>query len=255
MSDGGFVKAVRTIVVDDEPLARSRLRKLLSGRDDLELIAECRNGAEAVAAIRRQRPDLVFLDVQMPDMDGFEVLAHTDAQERPVVVFVTAFDRYAVRAFDVHAMDYLLKPFDNNRFAEAVEIALEHLQLRTRSVFQSRLSDMMRARTVSVKKKGARIPVRLLEVSHVRSAGNYVTLYRNGEEILYRATMSAVAADLDPAHFLRIHRSTIVNVGFVKALRYLNNSQYRFVLSDGTQLTSGRSYKRQVADYVTRTVR
>jgi two-component system LytT family response regulator len=253
------VKPLTVLIVDDEPLARSRIARLLNQRDDVECVGESRNGAEAITDLGALRPDLVFLDIQMPDMDGFEVLAQLPADDRPSVIFVTAYDQYALKAFEVHALDYLLKPFDNSRFSATVDRAVKRTQLRETDTFQSRLMDLMTdfqqsrrnfLTTLSVKKAGGLVVVRLDDVHYLETAGNYVALQTSAGEHLHRIAMNTLADDLDPAQFLRIHRTAVVNVNHVVRIQYLNNNQYRIEMMGGVKLTSGRTYKDAIAKHL-----
>ena len=233
---------MRVLIVDDEPLACERIRTLLGGERDIEIAGECHDGRSAVETIRRTAPDLVFLDVQMPEMDGFAVLA---ALERmPAVIFVTAFDQFAIRAFEVHALDYLLKPFDRERFHKALARARQGdldarlrgliAELRTRKEFTERL----------VVRAGGRVLfLGVNEVDYIEAAGNYVRLHAGSEEYLYRETMAHLEAALDPARFARIHRSTIVNVSRVKELYPLFRGDFTVVMRDGRRLTLAKSYR------------
>jgi len=257
------VSALRTLIVDDEPLARSRIRKLLHREHRVQVVGECGNGADALTAIEREDPDLLFLDVQMPDLDGFEVLARVPRGRWPQVVFVTAYDQYALRAFDVHAVDYLLKPFDNDRFRQAVDRAARRVEVAERAELHDRLvrvlDDYQRERrgyreTVQLRWQGAIREVPLGEVELIQSAGNYVTLHRGDDELLHRSTLTALLGDLDPERFLRVHRCRVVNLDHVRATRYLGDGRYRFVLTSGATLESGRSHRDEVAAAVSRLV-
>jgi len=255
------MKPLTVLVVDDEPLARSRITRLLKQRDDVVCVGESRNGAEAIEHLTSLRPDLVFLDIQMPDIDGFEVLAQLPADDRPCVIFVTAYDQYALKAFEVHAQDYLLKPFDNSRFSNTLDRVVKNLQLRETDTFQSRLmnlmSDFQQSRrnyltTITVKKTGGEVQVRLEDIHYLETAGNYVALKLTKGEHLYRTSMNTLAEELDPDQFLRIHRTAIVNVSHVGQIQYLNNSQYRIKMANGVELVSGRTYKEAIGKYLAR---
>ena len=253
------MKKIGTLIVDDEPLARSRLANLLKPLDEFHLFGECRNGAEAIGAIKRLKPDLVFLDIQMPDMDGFDVLLQIPKESLPFVIFVSAYDQFALRAFDVHAVDYLLKPFDNERFGRALEAAEGQIRLRESDQFQNKLIGMMKEfqrdrgayrSLFEIKKEGRLISISCETVSWLEAAGNYVTLHCGDLEYLYRGTMNALESELDPSLFLRVHRSRIVNRSFVKNVRYLNNDEYRFTMEGGVRLLSGRTYKEKIQTYL-----
>jgi two-component system LytT family response regulator len=239
--------SLRVVLVDDEPLARERLRSLLEAEADVELVAECADGVEAVAAVRSRRPDLVFLDVQMPGMDGFEVLDALDPATLPAIVFVTAYDRYALRAFDVHAVDYLLKPFDRRRFASALERA--RLDLRADDAGRRLLAlvaDLRRERRpqqrIVVKAAGRVFFLRPAEIDWMEAAGNYVRLHVGKKSHLVRETMKGLEDRLDPDTFVRIHRSRIVNLDRVRELQPWFHGEHLIVLTSGEQLTTSRRH-------------
>jgi two-component system, LytTR family, response regulator len=244
---------IRVAIVDDEPLARERLRTLLEGRSDVELVAECADGREAVEVIGDVRPDLVLLDVQMPELDGFEVLEALRSVEppiRPAVVFVTAYDEYAIRAFEVRALDYLLKPFDRPRFEEAMERAMEGLRASTVSgdavgellaALRAERGGGWRSRFV-VRQQGRIAFVRTDDVDWIDAEGNYVRLHVGGRTHLVRDTMKAVESQLDPDRFVRVHRSAIVNVDRIASLEPYFHGEYVVTMRDGSRLTSSRSH-------------
>ena len=245
---------LRTLIVDDEPLARERIRDLLAGEEGIEVVGECKNGREAVSALAKKKPDLLFLDVQMPDLDGFGVLESTDPDRMPAVIFVTAFDEYAVKAFDVHALDYLLKPFDRERFRTALgrarkaledrgtngSPALDERLLALIEQLQDRKSHLDRI----VIKSGGRVSfLRAEEMDWVEAAGNYVELHVGRESHLLRETMNNLEKRLDPERFLRIHRRVIVNVERIKQLEGISHGEYVVLLKDGKRLSSSRGYR------------
>lgn len=240
---------VRTIVIDDEPLARERLSKLLRAEPDIEVAGEAANGREAVTLIRKAKPDLIFLDVQMPELDGFGVLAELSEEERPAVVFVTAFDQFALKAFDVHAVDYLLKPFDKERFQTALRRALDHLAQKQPKQIQDQLSALLhelrpapQSDRIAVKGEGRVVFVKAGDIDWVEAADNYVSLHIGKESHLLRETMSSIEARL-PKQFMRISRSTIVNTERIKELQPLFHGEYAVILRDGTNLTLSRSHR------------
>ncbi len=242
---------MRILIVDDEPLACERIRTLLAGQPDIEIAGECHDGKSAVAAVRDLAPDLVFLDVQMPEMDGFAVLEQVDRAAMPVIIFVTAFDQYAIKAFEVCALDYLLKPFDRDRFAKALARGRTEYERRSAGDLGARLRSVLeewrgRKRYLDrlVIRSGGRVFfLRVDELDWVEAAGNYVRLHAGAEEYLYRETLSRLEAALDPDRFARIHRSTMVNVGLVKELHPLFRGDYAVILRDGRQLTLSRAYR------------
>jgi two-component system LytT family response regulator len=253
---------VRVLVADDEPLARERLRTLLAPENWLELVGECPTGTDAIDAIDRLEPDRVFLDVQMPGASGFEVIEAVGAERMPLVVFVTAFDHYALRAFDVHALDYLLKPFDRQRFQEALGRARQRLERPSNGDLERRLLELVQDLKPStqklerfVVKSGGRVFfVRTAEIDWIEAAGNYVKLHVGNQAHLFRETMNAIEAQLDPDSFFRIHRSHIVNIERVKELQPWFNGEYVVFLRDGTRLTLSRSYRDKLQDRLGRTL-
>src|SRR5947207_1620628 len=209
----------RCVIIDDEPVARERVPKLLKDQPEIEIAGECANGREAVAAIKKECPDLLFLDVQMPELDGFGVLEALQGEQLPAVVFVTAHDKFALKAFDVHAIDYLLKPFDRERFQTALRRALDHLKHRQTGELSQRLSALLaevnprqkHLERLAIKSSGRVIFLKIDDIDWIEAADNYVSLHVGAESHLHRETMSALSEQLLPAKFLRISRSTIVN--------------------------------------------
>jgi two-component system, LytTR family, response regulator len=240
---------MRVLIVDDEPLARERIRTLLAGEPDIEIAGEAHDGASAVEAIRTLSPGLVFLDVQMPEMDGFAVLERLNPAAMPAVIFVTAFDRYAIRAFEVCALDYLLKPFDRERFSKALARArsADDVSARVRAVLEQWTGRPKFIDRLVIRSGGRVFFLRVEELDWIEAAGNYVRLHAGGEEHLYRETMSRLEASLDPAKFARIHRSAIVNVDKVKELHPLFRGDYSVTLRNGRKLTLHRSYRSRLA--------
>lgn len=243
---------MRTLIVDDEPLARERLRTLLRDEPDIELIGECADGKEAVSAIQGKNPELLFLDVQMPEMDGFAVLEAVGPERVPAVVFVTAYDRYALRAFDVHALDYLLKPFDRERFQKALERA--RAQVGERGKLGDRLLALLkdikdepkRPERFVIKSAGRVFFLRADEIDWVEAAGNYVQLHVGSATHLMRETMGGLETRLDPEKFVRIHRSAIVQVDRIKEMQPAFHGDYIVILQDGTRLNLSRSYREKL---------
>jgi two-component system LytT family response regulator len=251
---------LRVVVVDDEPLARSGMCGLLARDPELTVVAQCADGAEAVAAIAGLKPDLVLLDVQMPEMDGFEVLREVGPARMPVVVFVTAFDRFALRAFDVAAVDYLLKPFDDERFdlaiarakhavrnAEAGELGRRLMRLVERqgapaeSPAAPPAESARHATRLVVKSAGRTVFVRVDEVDWIEADDYYAKLHVAGKTHLLRETMGSLEARLDPARFFRVHRSAIVNLDRVREVQFLFRGEHVVILHDGTRLKLSRS--------------
>ena len=241
---------IRTLIVDDEALARNRLRQLLESESDIELVGECADGRAAVSSIRKTKPDLVFLDIQMPELDGFGVVEAIGAEVAPVVVFVTAYDQFALRAFEIHAVDYLLKPFDRERFRTALHRAVEQVKHRE----DSELIERQAALIAELKspKTSDRLPVKsgrhiswvnLDEVDWISAADNYAELHAGSKSHLLRETLGALETRLAPDTFVRISRSVIVNAGRIKELKRLFYGGYELTLQDGTKLTLSRRYR------------
>jgi two-component system, LytTR family, response regulator len=248
------METIRALIVDDEPLAREGILMRLGAEPDVEVVGECRNGREAVAAIRREAPDLVFLDIRMPRTDGFAVIEAVGADRMPHVIFVTAHDEYAIQAFEVHALDYLLKPVDGARFAAALARARERIrgqQLATMAAQLRQIIGELRGEReyldrLFVKSGGRILAIDVDDIDWIEAADNYVHLHTGRASHLLLATMNGLEARLDPRRFLRIHRSTIVNLGRVKELRPMFHGEYRVVLGDGAVLTSGRRYAKSL---------
>ena len=258
---------IKVLVVDDELLGRDRIRSLLSEHADIKIVGECVNGREAVNALHNLAPDLVFLDIQMPKMDGFQVIEEVGVERMPVTVFVTAYDEYALRAFEVHALDYLLKPFDPDRFDTALQRAKTFVRQQklgeiSESLFallkeikpksNELLSETDKAaqqKTIDrvVIKSGGRIYfLRVEEIDWVEGEGNYLSLHSASGTHLIRETMGSFHAKLDPKKFLRIHRSTIVNIDRIKDLQHLLNGEYLISLTSGQRLRSSRGYRHEL---------
>ncbi len=245
---------IRTLIVDDEPLARQGVRRLLEADPEVEIVGECSDGLEAVESIQTAHPDLVFLDIQMPEMDGFEVLDALGAAIMPLVVFVTAYDQHAVKAFEVRALDYLLKPFDRERFEEALGRAKASLRDKQQGEIASKIADMLgtvrnerRREDRFMIKSGGRITfLRTEEVDWVEAQGDYVCLHCQGKKHLVRNKIGHMEDQFTGRTFIRIHRSTIVNVGRIKEMQPLFHGDYAVVLNDGTRLTMSRSFREKV---------
>jgi two-component system, LytTR family, response regulator len=251
------MQRVRTIIVDDEPLARRGIRAQLE-ESDFEIVSECRNGLEAVTAIQKEAPDLVFLDVQMPELDGFGVLEALGPECLPAIIFVTAYDRYALQAFEVHALDYILKPIDPERFTRTLERARLQIEQKDIRELNRRLQNLLDDLKVGSKyaerlviKGGGRIVfLNVSEIDWIEAADNYVRLHTGRESHLMRETLSNLEKRLDPIRFARVHRSTIVNVQRIKELHPLFRGEYEIVLKDGTRVSSGRNYRDRLQELV-----
>ena len=243
---------VRTLIVDDEILARERLHQLLAAEPEVEIIGECADGHAAVAAIQNEMPDLIFLDVQMPELDGFGVLEAIEADPQPVIVFVTAHDKFALRAFEVHAVDYLLKPFDRERFKKALDRALDRVKHREQATGAQRAQAAVITELklpsrplerLAVKTSGKVIFVKVGDVDYIEAAHNYVELHVEKQSHLLRETLNAIEARLPADKFVRISRSLIVNIERVKELQPLFYGEYTVTLHNGVRLTLSRRYR------------
>jgi len=249
---------IRTVVGDDEPLARERIRNLLSSEPDVEVVRECRDGHEILQALEELAPDLLFLDVAMPELDGFGVLELAPKTPAPAVIFTTAYDTYAIRAFDANALDYLLKPFDEVRFRKALARARQHIDLQRKSRSNTEVpykptatptnkTAEQRAMDRLVFKSGGRIVfIQADEIEWVEASGNYVNVHVGKESHLLRETMNIFESKLDPRHFLRIHRSIIVNCDRIREVQPCNGSEYVVILKNGKELSLGRTYRDRI---------
>ena len=229
---------IRTIIVDDEPLARSNIKVLLHGNPEVEIVAECGSGHEAVAEIRRTKPDLLFLDVQMPECDGFDVLELLGSELHAAIIFVTAYDEYALRAFEAGALDYLLKPFDNSRFERALRRAKERIvQLKAQP---------RRLERLAIKSAGQVCFIEPSQIDWIEAADYYSCLHVGTKSHLLRRSMSELERELDAQRFVRIHRSTIVNLEQVRSMKVDETGEYEVCLENGTRLHLSRRYRKQL---------
>ena len=239
---------IRVLIVDDEALGRSRVRHLLKNETDCEIIGECSDGQEALAALHTLQPDLLFLDVQMPELNGFEVLAQLPARQLPVVIFVTAFDQFAIKAFEAQALDYLLKPFDDDRFHESLERARIQVAQRESSSFSERLLSLVKdcspqkqwMTRMAVKSDGRMVFLNVLEIDHIEAVGNYLKLHAGSETHMLRGRLSELEKRLDPGRFFRVHRSRIVNLDRVKEFQPLFKGEGVIILKNGSRLGVSR---------------
>jgi two-component system, LytTR family, response regulator len=252
-------KCIRALIVDDESLARERIREMLEADPEIEAVGDCANGKEAIEAIAKLKPDLVFLDVEMPGIDGFEVLESLDPARMPVVIFVTAYDQYAVRAFEIHALDYLLKPFDRERFEKSVTRAKEQLLRASDTMSERILSALEQIKTrpvhlerLVIKMNGHVFFIKAEEIDWLEAEGNYVRLHAGKESYLLRDTITALEAQLDPKQFLRVHRSAIVNIDRIQELQPWFHGEYRIIMREGVQLTLSRSYREKLHELLGR---
>src|SRR5258708_7506845 len=247
---------IRTLVVDDELPARRRVLDLLEKQNDIEVTGMARDGREAVDQIRNSRPDLMFLDIQMPNLDGFGVLQEVGQKLMPVTIFVTAYDAFAIRAFDAHALDYLLKPFADERFEAALERARNFIRGNRASEFTERVATLLaeRAKTPTADtidrlaiKSGGRVTfLEVREIDWIEAAGVYVNLHAGGRTYLYRSSMGSLHKRLDPKLFIRLHRSVTVNVNRIRELEVRTHGDHTVILKDGKKLPLSRSYRDQL---------
>lgn len=246
---------LRVLIAEDESLSRNRLRQFLEAEPSTEIVAECTTGQEALRDIRKTLPDVVFLDVKMPDLDGFGVIQGLSNAPLPVIIFVTAYDRFALQAFDVHAADYLLKPFDRERFQTALRRARDRLQrqsdalnhrphLEVLAAFETRLKRVDR---LTIRSQGRISIVNTEEIDWIGSADNYVELHVGKTTHLLRMTITTLASQLPQNRFVRISRSHLVNLDRIKELRSKTHGDYVILLRDGTRLTASRTYRRNLS--------
>jgi two-component system, LytTR family, response regulator len=255
-----MIDKIRTLIVDDEPLAREGVRLHLEDHHDFEVVGECGSGEEAVVRIESEQPDLVFLDVQMPGLDGFGVLENigNNGDRMPAVVFVTAYDQFALRAFEAHALDYLLKPFEAERFGKALDRVRAQLRTRAEAPVDERLRSLLASLGAKenylermVARTGGKILIlRVDDVDWIEAAANYVRVHIGQKQFLVRETMTNLETRLDPERFLRIHRSIIVRKDRIKELEPLFQGDYSVVLNDGTRLTSSRGYRDKIQSFL-----
>ena len=246
---------IRALIVDDEPLARTGVRQLVEPLDDVTIVGEAADGPEAVQQIEEQAPDLVFLDVQMPEMNGLEVVREVGVENMPLTIFVTAYDQYALDAFEAHALDYLLKPIEEERFEEALERARQQLRQQEADTLSQQLRGMLREYTEEENEGIERFTIRTRnriyfvdadDVQWIESEGDYVALHDGEDTHLVRKTMKELEQQLDPSRFLRVHRSYIVNADYIEELRPLDHGTYQLRMASGTPLKTSRGYSDNV---------
>ncbi|MBX6331008.1 MAG: response regulator transcription factor [Gemmatimonadaceae bacterium] len=256
-------RPIRVLIVDDEPLARGHLRQLLGDDADVTVIGEAGNGRDAVAAIREHAPDLVLLDIQMPELDGFGVVREIGVEQMPPVIFVTAYDEFALQAFEVYAMAYLLKPVDRGRFAEALHRVKSHIRRGAPADdLATRLAALLEAASVretqlerlAIKVDGRILFVRTDDIDWVEAVDNHVRLHVGTRHHLVRGTLTALERRLPASKFLRTHRSMIVNVQRIAEIQPWFGGDYVIILADGTRHTTGRSYRQKVHEFVQRSL-
>ena len=257
-----IMPAIRTVIADDEHLARKKLRLLLGLEPGVQVIAECENGEQTIAAVRAHKPDLLFIDIRMPDVDGFEVLRRLASEEMPVIVFTTAYDQFAVRAFEAHAMDYLLKPFERERLHHAIERARAELLKSHNRDLTARIVNMLAQKAepkadpkpsddrMVIRAGGKVVFLELVDIDWIEAAANYVNLHVGKETYLLREGIGRIAEKLDPTRFVRIHRSVIVNVRKIKELQPCDSGEYIAVLKNGKELSCSRGYRAELQQLI-----
>jgi two-component system LytT family response regulator len=246
--------SIRALVVDDEPLARRTIRRFVGKNTGVEIVGECGDGESAVQAIQDSKPDLVFLDIQMPEMDGFQVLSKIGADQMPVTIFVTAYDRFAVRAFDANAIDYLLKPVGKARLERALARAKQRIAgkvdcdevPRIISALEQLAAAKQYPHRLAIPKNGRIMFVATNDIDWIGAEGNYVRLHVGNREHEFRETLTELGEKLNPAEFLRIHRSTIVNIARIKEIQAWFHGHHRVLLENGTELRMSR-YQHEIA--------
>jgi two-component system LytT family response regulator len=257
---------LRALIVDDEPIARRTLEKLCSASGDIEVVGQARHGAEAIEAIRAQKPDIVFLDIEMRGVGGFGVIEQIGAENMPLVVFVTAFDRYAVKAFEVNAVDYLLKPFDETRFDTAMKRVRERLTAGITPSVQEMIRDSLQAvlaasfnragdaplKRIAADRDGHIVFVDVDNIECIEARGNYILVHTDADSVLLRATMQQAESMLDPTTFLRIHRSIIINSAHVREMARTPSGEYTVTLRNGQQYTASAGYNHALLELIRR---
>jgi two-component system, LytTR family, response regulator len=247
---------IRTIIVDDERYARLKLRDFLEQEPDIDIVGEAGAGQEAIQAIKKMKPDLVFLDIQMPGLDGFQVLESIDRKSLPCVIFATAYDQYALRAFDVHALDYLLKPFDQTRFRAALDRARECIRMKaTDESYRDRLAEFIQeirekssyTTRFFVHKKKKIVYVKANDVGWIAAEGNYAVVHASDGDHLLRESLAGLEKKLDPREFVRVNRSTIINLDFVKEIQPFFHGEFVVVLKNDRRVTVTRTYRAKFA--------
>ncbi len=250
--------SIRALVIDDEPLAREMIREMLAAHPEAEIIGECASGREAVEAIKALSPDLIFLDIQMPELGGFEILESLKDGEAPYIIFATAYDQYAVRAFEVHALDYLLKPFDRERFETAWQRAKSRMaedRLNQRDQHILTLLEELKAgprylERLVVKTEGRVFFLDVNDIHCIEAEGNYIRVYNGQKTYLLRETISGLESQLNPKVFLRIHRSSIVRIDKIRELQPWFHGEYHVIMENGKQLTLSRNYRSNLQEAV-----
>jgi two-component system LytT family response regulator len=251
---------IRALVIDDEPPARSRIIKLLKNFESIIVIGECSDGLHALQKIESENPDLIFLDIQMPGLNGFDVLNQLSDEFQPFIVFTTAYEQYALEAFAHQAMDYLLKPIDKNRFNQSVEKVITQIKGQSATSFGSKVKELLgeykkstpaEKKSFVIKQHGLLKVIRADEIFWIESEGNYVNLHCYQGNFLYRSSMSQMTDELENIQFLRIHRGLLINTLHLKKTQYLNNETFKFTFKSDSSMISGRGFKKQIQNFLT----
>ena len=248
------IPTMRAVIADDEGLALKKLRILLDAEGGVNIAAECHDGNETLKAVQTHKPDLLFLDIQMPELDGFDVLKQIPAEQMPIVIFTTAYDHYAIRAFEAHALDYLLKPFNQERLHRALERARGELLKSHEESVRARILDLLNAtkpdskqlRRLVIRTAGRVIFLDMNEIDWIEAAANYVRVHTGKESYLLREGIGHMSAKLDPDRFVRIHRSFIVNINRIRELQPCDNGEYIAVLKSGKELSCSRGCRSEL---------
>ena len=241
-------KTTSVLILDDEPLARKRLRSLLEKESDITVVAECGNGDEAIKAMFTHQPEILFLDIEMPGKSGFDVLQQLSGPARPFCIFVTAYSKYAVKAFEYEALDYLLKPFRNSRFHQALDRARRHVQSRE-TASSSEPTEPTPTCVISIDLYGSSVDLEADDIIWIQSDGNYIKIRTASSAYYKRATLSEAADLLEPLGFIRIHRSILVNGSHITEVVYRGNNEYEITSSEGSRFRSGRTYKSRIQTF------
>ncbi|MEO8665131.1 MAG: LytTR family DNA-binding domain-containing protein [Ignavibacteria bacterium] len=248
-------RKIKVIIIDDEILAREKIRNFLNAEKDIEISAECKDGTDAIKKINSLSPDLIFLDIHMPGMNGIELIESFKGEFSPVIIFTTAHHKYAIKAFELFALDYLLKPFDKERFQKSLSRARSHLQTKAPTEHNEKIISLLKELKsqkepepkyldrMVIKSAGRIFFLKTEEIDHIEAAGNYLRVYSNNESHLIRDTMNSIEKKIDPSVFVRIQRSAIVNINSVKELKPWFHGEYLVYLKNGTKLVSGRTFK------------
>lgn len=246
---------IRCVIIDDEFLARERLKKLLESQEEIEVVGEAKNGKLGVELIKYKEPELVFLDIQMPDLDGFGVI--NQLGKIPYIIFTTAYDHYALKAFDVHALDYLLKPFDEDRLSDSLNLVKQRMATEKSSQLADQMKHLFKTfdtptgqyrKSFVIKERGFENEIFVDDVLYMEAQGNYVKLCTDDKDYLFRIGMNILESELDPKNFLRIHRTYILNRNRIAKQTYQGNNEFKFVLKNGFEVSSSRSFKKHIAE-------